>query len=585
MIFFKGGKRMSHISPEQIKQIRSSVDIVDVVSRYVPLTPKGKNHFGICPFHDDNNPSMSVSREKQIYTCFSCGATGNVIHFVENYEHVSFVEALKILAAIAGIPLQITDYQQIKTIRNQELYDIYEISNKFYHNNIYTVEGKKAKEYLKKRNIDDALIKEFEIGLAFKKNDLLSKLLVGKKFTREHLLKSGLLNETNNGYSDIYYNRIMFPLWDITGKVVGFSGRIYNGEKETSKYINTRETEIFKKRELLYHYHKAKEEARKNNTLIVMEGFMDVIRAHTIGITNVVATMGTAVTKEQANLMKRAARDIILCFDGDEAGAKATFACGGELEKIGVSPKVVRLPEKLDPDEFILQYGKERFLDYIDHPILFMDFKLSYFKKEKDLTTNEGMASYIKEMILEINKIDDDVLRQVTLQKLSNETKLSLAFLEGKIEKKSPKEIPTFHKEGKKGYDKYEKAQMYLLYYMMQSEEVIDWYLECAIYIPIQEYRILGHHIVYFYQKYGKIESADLITELDKNPKIIETMGKIEQLSLKSEYTKEEIEDYLQTIKEYNVKQGILDLRKQLQMETSLEKRMQILDQIRVMKQ
>ena len=459
---------MPLISPEEINRIKDSNDIVDTISKYIPLVPKGKNFFGVCPFHEDHSPSMSVSKEKQIYTCFSCGATGNVIKFIEDYENVSFMEALKILADRAGIILSVGTVQKKGSDRNAPLYDIYDLSSKFYHNNINTALGKAAKEYLKQRDIDEAIIKEFGIGLALKKHDMLTSLLTNKKFDMNMLMKSGLVVRNERGYLDSYYNRIMFPLWDITGKVVGFSGRIYNGEKDAPKYINSKESEIFKKGELLYNYHRAKDEARKENKVIIMEGFMDVIRAYTIGLKNVVAMMGTAVTKEQALLIKRMAKDVILCFDGDRAGEKATLSCSEELLKIGVTPKIIYLEEDLDPDEYISKYGKERFLGKLENPINVMDFKLFYLKKQKNLSSEQDVAKYVSDVLEELTKIDDDILKELTLQKISKESKLDIEFLKAQLASKEiPKKVEE-KKDPKKKINKYDKAQMYLLYYMKQ---------------------------------------------------------------------------------------------------------------------
>lgn len=288
---------MEVISNEQINNIRSSNDIVDIISGYLPLVQRGKNYFGVCPFHDDHSPSMSVSKEKQIYTCFSCGATGNAIKFVMDYENISFLEALKLLADKAGINIDIKNSNNnIILNKHKTLYDIYDLASKFYQNNINTTSGLKAKEYLKNRNIDDKIIREFGIGLAIKNNSVLTQLLMRKNYSTSDMLKSGLIIKPRTDYVDIYYNRIMFPLYNLNGQVVGFSGRIYDSN-DSSKYINTKETEIFKKGELLYNYHRAKNSCRQKNKVIVMEGFMDVIRAYTVDVDNVVATMGTAVTK------------------------------------------------------------------------------------------------------------------------------------------------------------------------------------------------------------------------------------------------------------------------------------------------
>ena len=293
---------MSKLSNEEINNIRNSVNIVDVVSSYIPLTKRGKNHFGVCPFHDDRDPSLSVSYEKQIYTCFSCGATGNVFTFIMDYEHLSFYESLKKVADIGGVAFDF-GYSKPKVNKHRELYEIYEVAQLFYQNNINTEQGLVAKEYLFKRDFNEDVIKEFGIGLSLRDNEMLTKLLLKKKFLVEDLIKSGLVVNNNYGHNDIYYNRIMFPLTDITGKIIGYSGRIYNNE-DTAKYINTKETPIFKKGELLYNYHRAKEESRIKKQVIIVEGFMDVIRCYTKDIKNVVATMGTAITKNQAMLIK-----------------------------------------------------------------------------------------------------------------------------------------------------------------------------------------------------------------------------------------------------------------------------------------
>ncbi|MCI9233579.1 MAG: DNA primase [Bacilli bacterium] len=576
---------MPLISPEEINRIKDSNDIVDTISKYIPLVPKGKNFFGVCPFHEDHSPSMSVSKEKQIYTCFSCGATGNVIKFIEDYENVSFMEALKILADRAGIVLSLGAVQKKRNEKNGPLYEIYDLSSKFYHNNINTALGKAAKEYLKQRNIDETIIKEFGIGLALKKHDMLIGLLINKKFDMNVLMKSGLVVRNEHGYLDSYYNRIMFPLWDITGKVVGFSGRIYSGEKDAPKYINSKESEIFKKGELLYNYHRAKEEARKENTVIVMEGFMDVIRAYTIGLKNVIAMMGTAVTKEQALLIKRMAKDVILCFDGDSAGEKATLSCSEELLKLGVTPKIIHLEDNLDPDEYISKFGAEKFLRKLENPINVMDFKLSYLKKRKNLSSEQDVAKYVSDVLEELTKIDDDILKELTLRKISEESKLDIEFLKKQLASKEvPKKIQEEKVISKKKLDKYDKAQMYLLYYMLRSKEVIRLYNKKITFMPNEQYRNLAFHISYYYKLYGKINVSSLIDQFEDNKELIRTLGQIEQLNLKEDYSVEEINDYLNTIKEYNVRNGQAELQKRLKEEQDLKEKVRIANEILALK-
>ena len=355
-----------------INEIRNKVDIVDIISSYLPLEQKGRNFFGICPFHNDNHPSMSVSREKQIYKCFSCGASGNVFNFLMDYEHIDFKEALKILSDKTGISIGNVHIKKT-TSKYDKLYEIYDLSNKFYQNNLNTNLGKEARDYLKMRKIDDEAIKTFDIGLSTNNDSDLFKLLTGKGYDALTLEKIGLTSTSG----DIYRKRIMFPLCDISGKTVGFSGRIYTNSVQ-SKYINTKETPIFKKGQCLYNYHRAKEFARLSGSVIIMEGFMDVIRAYTIGYKNVIALMGTSMTNEQANLITKLSRNIYICLDGDNPGKKATINVGEQLEKLGINPKVIPLSSDDDPDTYILKNGKEAFDRIFKSAMSFTDYKLEF---------------------------------------------------------------------------------------------------------------------------------------------------------------------------------------------------------------
>ena len=407
--------------------IRSKVDIVDIIGERIPLVAKGKNFFGVCPFHDDTNPSMSVSREKQIYTCFSCHATGNVYTFLMDYEHIDFKEALKYLGNRVGIDtgdIKVTK----KTTKYDKFYEAYNFSLKYFQNNLNSSFGKIAKKYLLERKIDEALIKEFEIGLSLDKKDDLTKLLTSKNYDLVTLNRIGLSSDNH----DVYSNRIMFPLYDVSGKVVGFSGRIYNGEDQ-NKYVNTKETDIFKKGEMLYHYHKAKEECRIKKSVIVMEGFMDVIRASSIGIKNTVALMGTALTKEQINLLKRLSNNIILCLDGDKPGQDAMFNIGNILLEQGIEVKIIVLPDEDDPDTFIMKHGKSRFQGLIDASLNYSDYKMERLRKSVNFQSDEEKANYINSVLIETAKLEDPIRREVVLKRLAKEFDIGYNTLEMRI--------------------------------------------------------------------------------------------------------------------------------------------------------
>ena len=565
----------SVISSEIIDKIRKKIDIVEVISNYIPLTPHGKNFFGVCPFHADHSPSMSVSKEKQIYTCFSCGASGNVYNFLMDYENISFIDAVKKCADKVGIVLDIN--KKDNNDKNKELYEIYSLAQKFYQNNINTEYGMKAKKYLNDRLINDELIKTFEIGLALNKNNELTNLLINKKYNLKQLEETGLISKSSNGYYDIYVNRIMFPLYNLSGKIVGYSGRIYNGE-DTNKYVNTKETKIFKKGELLYNYHRAKEEVRISKKLIVVEGFMDVIRLYSVGIKNVIATMGTAITKEQALQMKKLTTDIILCFDGDDAGAKATNSCINELEKIGVIPKIVRLENNLDPDEYIIKYGKNKIIEKLENPINSMDFKMKYLKKNKDLTSNKDMTDYIDSALLEISKLDNDTYKELSIKKLSDEVGLSTEYLKSKIKKEK---IIVKNEENKK-ISGYELAERNLLYYMMDSKEVIELCLKEKPLFQNNSYKSLAKELILYYNTHHDVSLADILTHF-KDSIYIDLINNLVGLDLNEPDIKV-IKGYIDRLNDRKKKINIKKLNSELIGDISKEEKLEKLQEIINMK-
>ena len=569
---------MNVLTQEELNNIRSSVSIVDVISKYMPLTHKGSNYWGVCPFHSDTNPSLCVSPDKQIFTCFVCHKTGNSFNFIMEHQHVSFMEAVRRVADMANIKVNIN--MPTKNKVNSNLYKIYEDTNKIYQNNINNALGNDAKKYLLDRGINEDIIKEFGIGLSIKARDVLVKSL-SKKYEMKDLLESGLVIKNENGIIDSYQNRIMFPLWDLEGRIVGYSGRIYN-TKEGSKYINSRESKIFKKGELLYNYHKSRDKCRELDTVIVMEGFMDVIGAYKVGVTNTVAMMGTAVTKIQANLIKRMARNIILLFDGDEAGAKATMRSIDEFLEIGVTPKVVRLEEDLDPDDYIKKYGKESFLEKIENPINIMDFKLSYLKKNKNLTSDVEKANYVNNMLKELENVNDDILIELTLKKLSLETGLDTEFLKSKLEKVEKEEVIKPKVEVKT--NKYEVAEASLLHYMLNNSLAIMIYNDIVTNIRTEKFRLLARRILQFYKEFGKIDLAAFLDTLVDDEEALKVVGEITSLNLKEDITKEELIDYAKVIQEGNYKDAIKSLEDAMSKTDSITEKAKISEEIRKLK-
>ena len=570
-----------------INEIRRKVDIVDVISSYLPLTEKGKNHFGICPFHDDTNPSMSVSRDKQIFKCFSCGASGNVFDFIMNYEHVSFKEALSILANKAGIELKGITIKK-NTNKYDKDYEIYDLAHKYYQNNMNSKYAKEAKEYLNNRHIDEDIIKTYKIGLSLDKYEDLTKLLMSKGYNLNKLNDLGLSN--NN--KDVYVNRIIFPLYDLNGRIVAFSGRRYDGIKE-NKYVNTKGTEIFKKGETLYNYHIAREFIRSKNEVIVMEGFMAVIRSSVNGIKNVVGLMGTAMTKEQANLISQLSKNVVLCFDGDEPGRIASLENGSVLEDKGCSVKIVELSDNLDPDDYILKNGVDSFKELIKNSITLSDYRIKRLKKNINLSSDLEKTEYINKVLVETSKIKDEIHREFILKNLAKEFEISYNTLEKRLlslidenvqkeEKKKIVEVSIKPKEVVK--DKYYFATNALLYYMFVSKECLEEYDSGKINFLNEDERFLASEISYYRHKYNTVNIADFYTYLNSNEKLRKVLDRVLELEYPDELHEKDLESYIATLKEFQVKEEIKKLKAKLKDEVEVAKQVELMNRIKDLK-
>ena len=559
--------------------VRSKTDIVDIIGERIPLVARGKNFFGVCPFHDDSNPSMCVSREKQIYTCFSCHATGNVFTFLMNYEHMEFREVLHYLGEKVGVNTSSVQIKK-KSTKFDKFYDAYGFSTKYFQNNLSSGIGRDARSYLSSRGINDEIIKEFEIGLSLESRDDLTKLLTNKGYELSELNRIGLSSDDH----DIYNDRIMFPLYDVSGKVVGFSGRIYKDNGQ-NKYLNTKETDIFKKGEMLYHYHIAREECRLKKSVIIMEGFMDVIRASTIGIKNTVALMGTALTKEQINLIKRLSNNIILCLDGDGRGVKAATSIGEELLRGGVEVKDVILPDNDDPDSFILKHGKDRFIGMIENALNFSDFKINQLKVNVDFRSDEEKANYINAVLKETTKIDDEIRVEVVLKRLAKEFDIGYNTLEMRFNSLKNQEVkPIQQVEIPKKIvrkDKYMKAVEQILYFMLNNDWVISQVENERLIFPNEESRVLSSEIIYYYKKYGVVNVADFYTYIQDKENILMFLNGILAENYNEVATKEELFEYFKVVRDYGKEQEIKRLTNLMKKEVDPLEQAKIVEKIR----
>lgn len=392
-------------SEEVIQKIKEENDIVDIVSDVVTLKKTGKNYLGRCPFHNEKTPSFTVSSEKQIYKCFGCGEAGNVITFVMKTRNMSFPEAVKLLGEKVGIVVEDSDSTSKSSEtkdKYKHMYDMNIQAGRYFYSNLKKF--KAPYEYLKGRGITDNTIKKFGIGFALDNWQGIRFYLKQRGFSEEEILELGLTtkNEKGNIY-DRFRNRIIFPVFNVSGRVIGFGGRVLDDSKP--KYLNSPETPIFHKGTNLYGLNLA----IKNNstrTVIMVEGYMDVISLSQQGVTNVVATLGTALTEGQCKLLKRYIDTVIVSFDSDAAGQNATIRGLDILQKSGFELKILQIPKGKDPDEFIRTYGKEKFLSLVEKALPLIDFKLKIAEKGIDFSRKEMVVKYLRKVVIVLKDLD-----------------------------------------------------------------------------------------------------------------------------------------------------------------------------------
>lgn len=566
---------MAIIPSEEINNIRNSANIVDIISSYINLEPRGKNFFGICPFHDDHTPSLSVSPDKQIYTCFVCGASGNVFTFVQHFENTDFPEAVKIVADKIGYNLK---YDVKKNNPNKKYYDLLDLANKYFINNLNSNLGKEAREYLiNKRKLSDSIIDEFKIGLSITDNSL-SKLLINKGYSPKEIVSVSLASDSENGLYDLFKGRITFPICDDKGNIVAFSARIYN-EVSENKYINSKESFIFKKGNILFNYDKCKTEVSKSRSVIICEGQMDAIRIYSSGIKNVCATMGTALTKEHISLLKKLNSKVILVMDNDDAGEKATLANGEELIKNNIETLVVRLSGEKDPDSYILKYGVDSFKDAIKSAITFFDFKIGVLKKNKNLKKSDELADYINKVIEELNKSDDEVLRAVTINNIASTYDIDKSLLESKLSDIKPLKSVKVVQKPKKKTGRFQKAAEAILYIMMNNPKYIKRYQKELNYFPERKYKLIANDILAFTKINGTFNLADFITyinDFDYKDDILDIINKFDNLA----NLEIDFDSFLSIIREWITEKQIEELKEELKNETDINRKEEINDLI-----
>lgn len=469
-----------YYSDDIVEEVRMKNDIVDVISGYVKLQKKGSSYFGLCPFHNEKSPSFSVSRQKQMYYCFGCGAGGNVFTFVMEYENYSFVEALKFLADRAGVELPEAEYSKEEKERRdlkQILLDMNKLAAKYYYAQLISENGKAAHEYLTKRGLDEGTIRQFGLGYSNKYSNDLYQYLKMKGYNDEQILKAGLINaDEKHGAYDKFWNRVMFPIMDTNNRVIGFGGRVMGDAKP--KYLNSPETMIFDKSRNLYGLHCAR--TSRKPYFLICEGYMDVISMHQAGFTNAVATLGTALTAGHASLIKRYVNEVYLTYDSDEAGTKAALRAVPILKEAGISAKVIRMEPYKDPDEFIKNLGAKAFEDRIAKARNGFMFGLEMLEQDYDMQSPEGKTAFFREAAKRLGEFEEEIERNNYIEAVAKTYRIGYEELKKLVQRTAvqsglasmavrPKAVTGKPKEKEDGY---KKSQKVLLTWMLEGKNI-----------------------------------------------------------------------------------------------------------------
>ena len=427
---------MVRYSDELIEEIKNRNDIVDVISGYVGLKRSGRSYFGLCPFHNEKSPSFAVSPDKQIFHCFGCGVGGNVFHFVSKVENIGFRESVELLANRANVALPVSssseDDDKLYYMKSR-VYEINKLAAIFYHKNLYNPNSKPAQEYVKKRKLDNNTLKTFLIGYSGNFDELY-KLLKQEGFKEEEILATGLVNKNGKGqFIDRFRKRLMFPIMNVQGKVVAFGGRRLEDNAKTAKYINSNENLVYSKKQHLYALNLAKQGDCKK--IILVEGYMDAVSLHQRGITNVVASLGTALTEEQGRLLRKYSQQVVLSYDSDGAGQTAILRGLEILKKLGCDGRVLQMEGAKDPDEYVIKNGSGRFNLLIENAISLIEFKAKMLKNEYNLQNPNDKIKFLKEISKLLSEVDNKIEQEIFIEKIAKENQISKEAIYAEVNK------------------------------------------------------------------------------------------------------------------------------------------------------
>ncbi|MFX4057948.1 MAG: DNA primase [Spiroplasma sp. hy2] len=604
---------MALISNEKIDLIKSKVNIVTVMSEYLSLEKRGRNYWAVCPFHQDSHPSMSISPEKQIYRCFACSAGGNVFTFLQEYENISFIEALKKVAVMANIFLdELTTYKEKPKYDKSEqlIFEINALASAYFSNNLETKKAYDAKEYLTKRNINNTEIELFQIGYAESGFDHLYHFLIKKGYSINDIQQAGLITIKNGKVYDYFNNRLMFPIKNEDSYIIGFSGRVIGVTNQVAKYLNTPETKIFKKEQLMYNIHRAKPFIRQQNNLILLEGYMDVISLEKLNLKNTVALMGTNLSEYHLKEIKRLTNECLIFLDGDKAGINASLKAAIKLLSHNLKVKIVLNETQQDPDELVNSGQGElihTMLANAQHPI---NFALDYFQNKFNLQAANELEEFINIVAPLIRASPNQLEQELAVNNLVKITRISKETITTKIgqiktyqkavfspavsepipngtndnnyqQKPPPRFKPQQSKTVVvkntkykiKNLKRYLLAEQNMVLQLLGSRKSADFYQRKIGNLNFDGYRLLANDIITYYNGHLGAENVKinmLCQEIsDPNLKKI-LMDIINKSTIKIKYNKKELEDYALLIDDFANEKEIAMLWNKLEKASNL---------------
>ncbi|NLM67994.1 MAG: DNA primase [Enterococcus sp.] len=590
---------MARIPTQVIDEIRSRTNIVEIIGQYVQLKKSGgKNYVGLCPFHNEKSPSFSVAEDKQFYHCFGCGRGGNVFRFIEEIEGLPFHAAVLRVAELEGIPVEEKFFNHIEektsTTATNQLIVLHEKAAEIYHHLLmHTTAGQVALDYLLERGLTEETIVEFQIGFAPIQREFLEKVFLNEKLPKEHFASSGLFVEREDGQLlDRFYQRVVFPIRNAQGKTIGFSGRWLDlpdtSSENQAKYLNSPETAIFNKREVLFNFDKARSIIRKESEVYLFEGFMDVLAAWQAGVKNGIASMGTSLTQQQVQMIEKITKQLVFSYDGDSAGIEATNR-GIELlkETSRLELSVLSFPERLDPDDYIRKYGQEAFVNLANHGReTIFSFKQAYHRMNRNLSNEKEQLEYLEILLLELVEVDSLIEQDRYLTQLSTEFQVSREVLQQQFRQlKQQHRVQRREKQQEPGSEvviaqpimpmqnrrktQVEKAQEVLLYRLFHEEGFNQRFKNLDISFPKEQYQ----ELYVLFDTYIAIESSFEIAKFfdflqDENLRYL--VAQIENLKVPEESSDQELRDLLKVIQNAGVQEEIQQKKLEQQMASQM---------------